>query len=139
MNDTVNAVANRRRPPSRVRYEATHPTVGVRLSQDMYGRAEELRTTGVSFAEVFRRGLDLWERDGVRDAELYDMGYAAGQADGVREARGRFRITFPCDLCSGEIEVEAGSPAAKEAVALLAARRWGHSACHERQHGRPDS
>ncbi|MBA7607956.1 hypothetical protein ES703_15126 [subsurface metagenome] len=47
-------------PPSRVRYEATHPIVSCRVSRDEYAQLDEIRTTqGKSLAAILLVGAGL--------------------------------------------------------------------------------
>lgn len=47
-------------PPSRQRYEASHPTVTARVSKDTYDKLNEIRTTqGRSFTQLLLTGAGL--------------------------------------------------------------------------------
>ena len=46
-------------PPSRLRYEATHPNVTVRVDQQLADELKSLKeTTGLSMADVLKIGMD---------------------------------------------------------------------------------
>jgi hypothetical protein len=56
----TNKGTRRRVPPSRERYEDTHPVISVRVTPQMRERLELLKTTsGMSAADVLRVGLGL--------------------------------------------------------------------------------
>ena len=49
------------KPPSRIRYEKTHPVVTIRVRPDEYKKLQELRLAGQSYADTFRVGLGVQE------------------------------------------------------------------------------
>ena len=57
----VNKQGKRRStPPSRRRYETSHPTVSFRVDHDLYARLKELKkTANLSVADVLRVGLGI--------------------------------------------------------------------------------
>lgn len=66
------------KPPSRVRYEKTHPVIAFRVKQDLYDAlAEHRRDTGSSYAEIMRKGMEAdrrvketWEEAWWRGAKM---------------------------------------------------------------------
>jgi len=59
VNDMVNG-KGKKPPPSRQRYEATHPIVSCRVSRDEYAQLDEIRTTqGKSLAAILLVGAGL--------------------------------------------------------------------------------
>ena len=134
MNGTVDA-ASKCMPPSRARYESTHPTISIRVSQELYDRADAMRLGDVSFADIFRRGLDLVERDAQCDVEVWEMGRKAGR----EEAERTWRLTFRCPRCGKDAAVPAGTQPAVTLARWMQERGWTHQACAERGDGRPGS
>ena len=57
----VNTHGKRRStPPSRQRYESSHPTVSVRVDPELYGELKGLKqTSNLSVADVLRVGLGI--------------------------------------------------------------------------------
>jgi predicted DNA-binding protein len=48
----------RHQPPAKIRYNQTHPTVSIRVSQDLYDRLKELREkSGKSLGDILREAL----------------------------------------------------------------------------------
>jgi predicted transcriptional regulator len=114
------------RPPSRERYQATHPTVTLHLNLATDARLKELmQKTSLSRAQVVEEALGLVESRVEEAQAASDRGYQLGFADAVD----RFRITFPCAWCDGEMELTRGSVAAQAATDLLVDETWAHSAC----------
>ena len=49
------------KPPSRIRYEKTHPVVTIRVRPDEFKKLRELRLAGQSYADTLRVGLGVQE------------------------------------------------------------------------------
>jgi predicted transcriptional regulator len=114
------------RPPSRQRYQATHPTVTLHLNLATDARLKELmQKTSLSRAQLMEEALGLVESRVEEAQTACDRGYHLGFAD----ARDRFRITPRCAWCDGEMEVTRGSVAAQAATDFLEGELWVHSAC----------
>ena len=76
----------KRKPPSRVRYEAAHPTVSVRVSRALRNKLEEIKAlTGKSNAEIVRETLEAQ----TRVDEAYDRGFGDGLKRGEEEGYDR--------------------------------------------------
>jgi predicted transcriptional regulator len=114
------------RPPSRQRYQATHPTVTLHLNLATDARLKELmQKTSLSRAQVVEEALGLVESRVEEAQAAFDGGYHLGFADAVD----RFRITFPCTRCDGEMELTRGSAATQAATDFLADELWRHGPC----------
>ena len=74
----------RKVPPSRLRYEANHPTVTVRVDQALYDELKRLKdSSGLSVAEVLKIGLEKAQpiaKDSYRIG--FDVGMEKGRAEG---------------------------------------------------------
>ena len=88
-------------PPSRERYEKSHPTVTVRVTAELYEELQELRTTaGFSFGQVLRSGLDkaqLAVEKGLDGARR--EGYRQGLAKGCEVTRAKYSVDYYCSGC----------------------------------------
>ena len=109
-------------PPSRRRYAATHPTIGVHcVDQKMYDDLIALRDlSGLSLGQLVLQALGKVAMD-VAKVE------AVGRARGYRQAKALYCLTTPCCHCGQPTEILAGSELADEAVRAL--RAWGHIEC----------
>ncbi len=80
----VNRMANHRvnhKPPSRVRYEQSHPTISVRINSELYDELKELgRTTGKSFADFLKDGAGITKTQ-VKEAPSPECTLCNGQCD----------------------------------------------------------
>ncbi len=133
--------ARRRQPPSRARYAALHPTIGVHTTREMRERLVALRQqSGLSFAQLIVTALGQIELDVAgamsrgRQAGHTDgfrSGFAQGRENGQAEAVAKYRLTYPCDVCGEHLTMTVGGPEADVAIQALARGGWGHEVCHK--------
>jgi hypothetical protein len=109
-------------PPSRRRYAATHPTIGVHcVSQKMYDDLIALRDlSGLSLGQLVLQDLGKVAMD-VAKVE------AVGRARGYRQAKALYCLTTPCSRCGQPMEILADSDMADDAVRAVG--HWGHMQC----------
>lgn len=130
--------AKRHQPPSRMKYNAANPVIGVRVDRATYDRLIKLREqTGLSLGAIVRDALDVVEKDVEQIRRLarqegIEVGRKIGHNEGYKEAVARYRVTYPCDECEEDIALIAGSKSAAAASAALTERGWGHNSCHRR-------
>ena len=83
-------------PPSRRRYEASHPTVSFRVDLDLYAQLKGLKEkANLSVADVLKVGL---ERCGPLVGEAFHNGFMAALAEAYQSV---------CDECEDEITLLA--------------------------------
>ena len=89
----VNKQGKRRpTPPSRLRYESSHPTVSFRVDQDLYSRLKELKwKADLSVADVLKVGLEKSE-------PLVGEAFRNGCMSALAEA-----YEAVCDTCKDEV------------------------------------
>jgi hypothetical protein len=134
-------------PPSRLRYEASHPTVAVHCDVETKARLVALRdATGLPLGALVKQALSVLESDleaarqagfaaGFADGRR--VGEVAGRAAGVEEGRKagfaeavrRYRITYPCSRCGKLIALAVGSEAADDAREAITDAGWHHGEC----------
>ena len=79
-------------PPSRRRYEASHPTVSFRVDHDLYARLKELKEkANLSVADVLRVGLGICK---PVVGESFHNGCMSALAEAYQNV---------CDTCEDEI------------------------------------
>ena len=86
-------------PPSRKRYEESHPAVSARVSREFYEKLNEIREkTGKSFADMLKEGARLQE---PITKKAYDRGYKAGYNAGKRAGinEGKRVYLGSCSIC----------------------------------------
>ena len=113
-------------PPSRRRYAATHPTIGVHcVSQKMYDDLIALRDlSGLSLGQLVLQDLGKVAMD---VATVEAAARERGRLEGYQLAKAEYCLTTPCCHCGQPTEILAGSELADEAVRAL--RAWGHIEC----------
>ena len=85
-NNRVNTMAKaKHKPPSRIRYEQTHPVISIRVNKELYQKLKEVKEMGnKSFADILKEALGIQKRS-TRGA--YKRGYKAGYADGLKNPK----------------------------------------------------
>ncbi len=108
-------------PPARVRYEATHPTVSIRVGQELKEELDELKQMpGLSMADTLEAGLDRLKPD-------VEEFYERGLSDGYDIAEEEFKVFATCHRCRRP-HLPVISVKMKEAVAR-AVIGWGGTSC----------
>jgi hypothetical protein len=122
----------RRKSPSRIRYEALHPTVSFRVTRDIYDKVKAVeKFNGMSFADVFKVGLGILKVPIKDELEARKQSYAAGYKKGQADAESLYKVSYPCAVCRKTLTIT--SKAEKEAVKrYMQEHRWGHKECHGR-------
>jgi len=76
-----------KKPPSRIRYEETHPVISVRLGMDDYRKLKEMKEErGISWAQLLREML-IGNLRCYREG--FERGYQRGFEDGLKEGKAR--------------------------------------------------
>lgn len=125
---------NRRKPPSRVRYEETHPTISVRVDRELRDRLDQIKTLeGKSIRDILRVGVGLQE---VAAEQSYECGFVYGRGRGqdeghqrgFEEAKRRYLVQYRCPGCGDLMEVSSDN-AKRAAREYMEERGWGHREC----------
>lgn len=110
-----------KKPPSRVRYEKSHPVVSARLRIDHYKKLKKiLETEEKSFAQFLR---DAIEKSETEYSNAYELGYYNGTEDS--------EIWFCCNICGEKIPIIPNSESHKALMQYMDEHGWGHISCHE--------
>lgn len=126
------------KPPSRVRYEAAHPTVSVRVSQELYDQLDGIRISeGKSFGDILREAVRVQSRTatqahnrGFTEGRRYgeEQGYERGRAKGQAAAKSTYLVKYRCGVCGKWMELDS-EPEREAARQCLEERRWCHRNC----------
>ena len=115
------------KPPARVRYEQSHPTVSCRLSRDEYEllkqRLDDLG--GVSFADFVKDSLGLLQLKIPETREIKEKARMAGYDQGKRE----HQIWYFCAVCGKRINMSPGENDHKAMIGYMKEHSWGHGEC----------
>jgi hypothetical protein len=110
-----------RKPPSRTRYEASHPVVSARLSREDRDKLKEmLGSTEKSLARFIREAIGSTRADYDK---AYDLGYRKGKED--------HQVWYFCNRCGGRMDIRPNSPNHEALIQSLRARGRGHTSCHK--------
>ena len=117
-----------RKPPARLRYEQSHPTMSCRLDKDTHDllkqRLEDLG--GVSFANFVKDALGIQQAKMPNIKEIkekaYDEGYAQAEKD--------YQIWYYCAVCRERIDMGPNSDSHKAMIGYMKEHGWAHASCH---------
>ena len=110
-------------PPSRLRYEASHPTVTVRVSRELHDELRELqKTAGLSMADILRIGLGKAQPD-------FEEAYDRGVQDGYGSAEDLYKIVVRCARCDKNHLIIEGNAVKARVSRLLYQSGWHATAC----------
>jgi len=125
VSDMVRAI---HKPPARIRYEQSHPTVSCRLDGNtralLKQRLEDLG--GISFADFVKDAL------GTLQLKMPDVEQIEGKAwdEGHAQAMDEYQIWYYCSVCRGRIDVEPNSDSHKAMIGYMKEHGWAHASCH---------
>lgn len=107
-----------RRPPSRIKYDLSHPTVSIRVTSELYDELEEIRElSGKSLGDILREAL---KKQAPSVKKSYQKGYDA--------AKEEFSVPYKCSICGGNLVVN--SQREKDVIGrYMREQGWAHSSC----------
>jgi len=110
-----------KKPPSRVRYEKSHPIVSARLRMNHYKKLKKiLETEEKRFAQFVRDAIDKSETE---YSNAYELGYYNGTEDS--------EIWFYCSICGEKMPIIPNSESHKALLQYMDEHDWGHISCQE--------
>ena len=118
------------KPPARIRYEQSHPTVSCRLDKDTYTllqqRLEDLG--GVSFADFVKDSLGLLQLKMPNIEQIKDRAFE----EGYNQAEEDYQIWYYCAVCGKRIDISPNNDDHKAMIGYMRENGWGHASCHGR-------
>jgi len=125
-------VRKKKKSPSRIKYEQSHPTVSFRVSRELYDRLQAVKEAeGTSITDVLKVGVGLLEVKVRKEEEVRREGYENGFGRGYEEAQVLYMVTYPCRVCRKTLEVTSAKE--KEAIkGYMLEHGWGHANCVSR-------
>ena len=116
------------KPPARVRYEQSHPTVSCRLDKDtctlLKQRLEDLG--GISFADFVKESLGLLELKMPNIKEIKERAWEQGRNQGKH----KYQIWYYCAVCGERIDMDPSDDDHKAMIGYMKEHGWGHPSCH---------
>ena len=113
-------------PPSRQRYEESHPTVTVRVSREIYNQLLEIReATGQSWADLMKVALKLQKPVLTRKPNEAELHISFEQ--GWEHAWNEYALVVPCSKCGKDITVNSDNK--QSAIEYLKSGGFQHQKC----------
>ncbi|MBA7631978.1 hypothetical protein ES703_39518 [subsurface metagenome] len=115
------------KPPSRIRYEQSHPSISFRLDRDTRDLLKQrLEDLGGSAADFIKESL------GLQQAKFNDIKEIKQTAfeEGYREAIENCQIWYYCAVCGEQIEMSPNDDDHKAMIGYMKEHGWEHKSCH---------
>jgi hypothetical protein len=116
------------KPPARIRYEQSHPTVSCRLSRDEYDllkqRLEDLG--GVSFVDFVKGSLGLQQLKMPNIREIKETAWDEGYNQPTED----YQIWYYCNVCGERMDMSPNDADHKAMIGFMKEHGWGHASCH---------
>ena len=116
------------KPPSRIKYEQSHPTLSCRLDKQAHDLLHKrLKDNGLSFADFVKSQL------GVLELKIPDVKTIQKEAyqKGYTQAKNDYRIQLLCNKCGKPMSVSPDSKLHK-AMRDKFEGLWFHTSCLDR-------
>jgi len=105
-------------PPSKIKYDKSHPTISIRVSQDLKEQLDEIREkSGKSIGDILREAVGVQSKS-VKNA--WNVGHSA--------AKIKYGVWYKCSVCGGNILIESDNEK-KAAGKLMREHGWQHGKC----------
>ena len=118
------------KPPSRVRYEQSHPTVSCRLNKETYDllkqRLEELG--GASVADFVKDALGRLQLKMPKPEDTERIKEEL-KREGYNQAIEEWQIWYYCNVCKKKAFVEPNSTDHKRIIGFAKQNYWAHESC----------
>jgi len=116
---------NKKKSPSREKYEKENPTVSGRMPKEKRDKFyANLAKSGRTVSDALNSLAD--------DLELKVRPIDEAMKASYEEAKNLYMVTFPCDVCDEPILIT--NLKTKEAVSkYMTEHGWGHAECHKRK------
>ena len=122
--------ATKHKPPSRIRYEQSHPVISCRLPKADYDLLKQrLEELNISFATFVKSALDRLEIKMSKPKKAREEGYIQG----YNKAKEEHQIWYFCNVCQERINISPDSESHKAIIQYMEEHGWGHKSCHEEQ------
>ena len=120
----------KRKPPSRIRYEESHPVLSCRIPQADYDLLKQrLKELNISFATFVKNALERLEIKMTDIDEAKNEGYKQG----YEQAKKDHQIWYYCNVCQERINVTPNGKSHEAIIQYMKEKRWGHAECHEKE------
>jgi hypothetical protein len=122
----------KRKAPSRIRYEQSHPTVSGRVTLEIYQKLQAVKNAEhKSFTDILKIGLGLLEVKVSQEKEARQQGYGKGYYNGYIKAADLYMVSFPCKVC-GKMIIATDNPEKEAIKTYMLEHGWAHAECCDR-------
>ena len=105
-------------PPSKMKYDKSHPTISIRVSEDLKKQLDEIKEmSGKSIGDILREAV------GVQSKSIKNAWNRSRSL-----AKSIYGVRYKCSVCGGNILIESAN-AKKAAAIYMREHRWHHSTC----------
>jgi hypothetical protein len=113
------------KPPARIRYEQSHPTVSFRLDRDIHTLLKQrLEDLGVSAADFIKESLGLIHTD---IEEIKESAFSEGYDQAIED----YEIWYYCNVCGKRMSMSPSGDDHKAMIGYMKEHGWGHASCHK--------
>ncbi len=123
--------SNKKKSPSREKYEKENPTVSARLPKKTRERLRiVLVKLGMSLADALKVLVGDLEVKTKPIDEARQEAYDKGWEDGIEAAEGLYAVSCPCSKC-GKKKTVTDEDEKKAICRFMMANRWHHADCND--------
>jgi len=111
-------VKKKQPPPSKIKYDKSHPTISIRVSQDLKKQLDEIKEmSDKSVGDILREAVGV-QSISIKNAWKRGLSYG----------KGIYGVWYKCSVCGGNILIESAD-AKKDAAKLMREAGWRHGGC----------
>jgi len=123
-------MSNKKKSPSRERYERKRPTFSFRNYEELNERINKVKKAeGISNTNIIEAGVGLFEVNVKKEEEIRQQIYDEVWEEGINAAWALLAVTYPCSKCGKEMTVDTEEE--KKAIRkFIIASGWGHGDCN---------
>lgn len=105
-------------PPAKIKYDKSHPTVSVRVDQELKNKLDEIKEiSGKSVGDILREAVAV---QAASAKSAYANGYSKAKKD--------WGVTYKCSICGGTMWLHSPQEK-KEAAQYMKEHGWAHREC----------
>ncbi len=111
-------VKKKQPPPSKMKYDKSHPIISIRVSQDLKEQLDEIREkSDKSIGDILREAVGV-QSPSIKNAWKRGLSYG----------KGIYGVWYKCSVCGGNILIESDK-AKKAAAIFMREHEWHHNSC----------
>ncbi len=111
-------VKKKQPPPSKIKYDKSHPPISIRVSEDLKKQLDEIREmSGKSIGDILREAVGVQSKS---TKNAWNGGHSV--------AKSKYGVRYKCSVCGGDMIIDTADEK-KAAAKLMRERGWKHSSC----------